>query len=41
MFNVGNNPEAVQQKDRVKGKKHLNSKIRIILALTMGREAQK
>lgn len=30
MFNQGDNPEAVQQKDRVKGKKYLNRKIRII-----------
>lgn len=30
MFNQGDNPEAVQHKDRLKGKKHLNSKIRIV-----------
>lgn len=30
MFNQGGNPEAVQQKDRVKVKKHLSSKIRIV-----------
>lgn len=30
MFNQGDNPEAVQQKHRVKGEKHLSSKIRIV-----------
>lgn len=30
MLKQGDNPEAVQQKDRVKGKKHLNSKIRTV-----------